>query len=175
LAGNNAVRTNLHAVAEQLRDIVEGFDLESTEGAADRLADEIFKDVATRVRERTLAGRDPYGGQLTRRSAAYAKHMGDPLPGVKSGRMLSIEELVGATAVTPGRATMRYGLSGDSRRVMGWFQAGNRGPGARVQPPRPFYDITPADRARLVSLAKDRLRKRVERAGKTGGWKGGRS
>jgi hypothetical protein len=119
-------KTNLATVAAQLRDFVEGFDLESTEGYADRLADVVFDDVVKMIRERTLAGRAADGSRLIRRERDYARTMGDPLPGVRTGRMLSEEELGGIRHVSPARATMRYGTSVESRLVAGYFQEGTR-------------------------------------------------
>ncbi len=68
---------------------------------------------------------------------------------IKTGRMLSLEEIRGQVKVTKNFVTITYGLSNETRLLAEWATEGQS---RTNRPPRPFFDMDEGIAAKLAEL-----------------------
>lgn len=142
------IESNLPEVLEAVEQVLERFNFQARGPDGKGLGHEMLDAIAEGIHERTLnQQKGPSGEPLAPLSQSYRAwkvQRGHPdLIGVKTGHMLSLNEVKGERQIEESEATMAYGWPGSvdasgntSREKAEKF---TEGPGN--QPARPFYEL----------------------------------
>jgi hypothetical protein len=174
--------SNADRVSARLRKLADSLRFSGGTVGDTGLGRDMSKAIGVGIADRSLQGVAPDGnawpenqGDYGERKRARGLPVGVGLKGKRkrstSRPMLSLVELQGVIEITDEGRTLivKYGTGEDVRRKGQWFSGGSTGAdgceasGAKGQPPRKFYGLDDEIRATLRGLAREHLRRVVQR------------
>lgn len=161
------MRSNVEQVASYIRGAAHAIDFDRNLPGGRNLGALLAEAMAIGIFKRSL-GRQltPSGEPFAALSPAYlrwkVKHGYSPRKNVKTGKMLSLEEIRGTAQVTKYRVDLTYGRTPETQQLAEWAEEGNK---KQKRPPRPFYGIDPDIEAQLDKI----IAAAAESAGDGGG------
>jgi hypothetical protein len=149
-----SVRTNFPEIRAALDRLGSAFTM-NARGRYRDLGSDLLDAAAEAVYEQsTLDQQDPQGRPFAPLAASTLREKarkGFPSTiGVRTGDMLSSEQLRGRRVVTPRVAEMTYGVGDEAEQKSEWFQEGTKN-----QPARPFYDLNAKAEQSIDQLVDD--------------------
>jgi hypothetical protein len=149
-----SVKTNIEQVASFVRGAAHAIDFDRKLPGGRDLGALLAEAIAVGIFKRSL-GRQvtPEGEPFAPLSEAYLRykvaHGYSPRKNVKTGKMLSLEEIRGTAQITPYRVDLTYGRTPETQQLAEWAEQGNA---ARNRPARPFYGLDPDIEAKLDGI-----------------------
>ncbi len=147
------IRSNFESVASAVRGTARALDFDARLPGGRRLGALMAEAIAVGIFKRSLGRQvDPQGQPFAALSPAYLKwkvaNGYSPRRNVKTGKMLSLEQIRGTTRITKDRVDLTYGRDSEAQRLAELAEKGGKG-----RPPRPFYGLDPEIEAKLDALA----------------------
>lgn len=168
-----AVRVmNLAEVTEAIERIADCLDF-TRSGAETTIGKDLLVRAAREISERASVEKGPDGawkenrGKYGKAKRAKSLPVGKGLKDAPNERMLSLPHIKGEHDIQPLSATMTFGTDERSKNLGKYFTNGSTGAagdrsGAKNQPPRPFYEMTPEDEDAIFDLATIEIMKYIE-------------
>lgn len=149
-----SVKTNIEQVASFVRGAAHSLDFDRKLPGGRDLGALLAECIAVGIFKRSL-GRQvtPEGEPFAPLSPAYLRykvaHGYSPRKNVRTGKMLSLEEIRGTAQITPYRVDLTYGRTPETQRLAEWAEQGNP---SRGRPARPFYGLDADIEAKLDAI-----------------------
>lgn len=146
--------TNIEQVASFVRGLAHAVDFDRKLSGGRDLGALMAETVAIGIFKRSL-GRQvtPDGTPFAKLSPAYLRwkvaHGYSPRKNVKTGKMLSLEEIRGTAQITKYRVDLTYGRTPETQQLAEWAAEGNK---KQNRPPRPFYGLDADIEAKLEAI-----------------------
>ncbi len=147
-------RDDYESVASALRVLTHALDFDARLPGGRRLGVLLAEAIAIGIFKRSLGRQvDPSGQAFAPLAPAYLRwkvqHGYSPRKNVKTGKMLSLDEIRGTTRITKHRVDLTYGRTPETQKLAEWAAEGSR---SRNRPPRPFYDLDPQIEEQLDAI-----------------------
>lgn len=112
-------------------------------GGGRRLGELVIEEIAMDIfkrsnEEQVEAGGQPFAELSPRYLRWKVEHGFSPKKNVKTGKMLSLDEIRGESTVIDDLVVMTYGKGEETRQLAEWAHEGSK---KRKRPKRPFYDM----------------------------------
>lgn len=147
------IKSNFREVARAIETLATPLHMKRRVRGGPPLGEVLVEVVALGILRRTLVDQvDARGKSFAALNEKYLRwKIGQgfsQLKNVRTGRMISLDELKGQTTIQGDLVTMTYGRSEATRQLAEWATEGRRGKAGR-RPPRPFYDLSKDDEKKI--------------------------